>query len=252
MKREDFELEICVDSIESVIAAEQGGANRVELCNNLYEGGTTPSVGTLVKAKEKVDIDVFVMIRPRGGDFLYSEDEIQIMLKDIEKARKYGANGIVIGCLNVDGTIHSTHCKRLIESAKGLPITFHRAFDMCNNPFKALEDIQSLGISRILTSGMQNKAIDGIDLLNELINDSENSPKIMVGSGVDENNILEIAQKTNAKAFHATLREEVDSKMQYRKEGIFMGGLPEVSEFSNKFTDANRVKKLIEILSEMY
>jgi len=249
MKRDDFELEVCASSIQSAIAAANGGANRIELCDNLYEGGTTPSIGTLIRVKEKVDIDVFVMIRPRGGDFLYSTDEFEIMLKDVELVRNYGADGIVIGCLNADGTINKEQCARLIEKARDLPVTFHRAFDMCNDPFKALEEIRSLGIQRILTSGMKNKAIDGIELLSELVARSNEFPKIMVGSGVDENNIAEIAQKTNVRAFHVSLRKKEKSMMNFRREGIFMGGLSQIPEYEMNITDKIRINNIINVSS---
>lgn len=249
MQREEFEIEVCATSIQSVLAAEKGGANRIELCDNIYEGGTTPSIGTLIQVNAKANIDVFVMIRPRGGDFFYSNEEFEIMLKDVELARNYGADGFVFGCLNADGTINTVHCARLIEKAKGLPVTFHRAFDMCNDPFTALEEIRSLGIQRILTSGLKNKAIDGIELLSELVARTNEFPQIMVGSGVDESNIAEIALKTKAKAFHVSLRKKVASKMQFRKAGIFMGGLPQVPEFEISITDEARIQKVIEILS---
>lgn len=251
MKRSDFEIEVCVASIQSVLAAAEGGADRVELCDNLYEGGTTPSIGTLIQVKEKVDIDVFVMIRPRGGDFLYDDDEMEIMLKDIEQAHIHGADGFVFGCLKADGSINSEQCKKLIEQAKGLPVTFHRAFDMCNDPYTALEQLKSSGINRLLTSGLQNKAYNGLNFLAELVQKSKNSPKVMVGSGVNESNIQEIAKKTKAHSFHVTLREDVESQMEFRKEGIYMGGISQISEYSNKITSVVRLKKLIDSICQL-
>ncbi len=248
MKRQEFEIEVCANSVLSAIEAEKGGANRVELCDNLYEGGSTPSVGMIFQAKQQTSIDVFPIIRPRGGDFLYSETEMLIMLKDIAVARQMGADGFVIGCLTPEGKVDYEKCSRLIESAKGLPITFHRAFDMCDDAFEALKTIKKLGIQHILTSGQKNKAIDGIPLIAELVKAAGSDLKIMVGSGVDENNIEEIAHKTNAKAFHVSLRETYESEMIFRRESVYMGGLKEIPEFANKYTSAERVEALIKKL----
>lgn len=248
MKRTDFEIEVCANSVQSAINAEKGGADRIELCDNLYEGGTTPSAGTIIQTKESVTIDVFPIIRPRGGDFLYSEEEIQIMLKDIEWARKLEVDGFVIGCLTQDAKVDYEHTSRLIEAAKGLPITFHRAFDMTKDAFEALDTIKKLGIQRVLTSGQQNKAIEGVSLIKELVEESGDDLTIMVGSGVDEHTIEDIALKTGAKAFHLSLRESVESPMKYRRENVYMGGLKEVPEFSIKVTSTKRLKTLIQSL----
>ncbi len=250
MKRADFEIEICANSIQSVIEAAKGGADRVELCDNLYEGGTTPSLGTLILAKEKTDIDIFPIIRPRGGDFLYSETEIQLMQQDIARAKEYGADGIVIGCLTPQGEVHYEHCARLIDKAKGLPVTFHRAFDMLRKPFDALETIKKLGISRILTSGQKNKAEEGAKQIAELVQAAGKDLRIMAGSGISEQNIAFLLQETKATAFHASLRMPTESKMQYRKPDIFMGGLPQIPEYTNYFSSSKRIKKLIEIIEK--
>jgi len=250
MKRKDFEIEVCANSLLSAIAAEKGGADRVELCDNLYEGGTTPSAGMIYQAKQQISIDVFPIIRPRGGDFLYSEIEMQIMLKDIEVARQMGADGFVIGCLTAEGKVDNKNCARLIEAAKGLPITFHRAFDMCENAFKALDMIKKLGVQRILTSGQKNKAIDGVPLIAELVKAAGDKLLIMAGSGIDESNIQEIAHQSKAKAFHVSLRESYESEMIFRREHIFMGGLKEIPEYANKHTRADRLKRLIKIIED--
>lgn len=250
MNRQEFEIEVCANSVLSAIAAEKGGADRVELCDNLYEGGSTPSAGMIYQAKQQTAIDVFPIIRPRGGDFLYSETEMQIMLKDMAVARQMGADGYVIGCLTYDGKIDYEKCARLIEAAKGLPITFHRAFDMCVDAFEALEVINKLGIQRILTSGQKNKVIDGVDLISDLIKAAGNDLKIMLGSGISEDNIREIAQKTQAKAFHVSLRESYESKMIFRRENVFMGGFKEIPEYANKYTSTERLKSLIDILED--
>lgn len=248
MKRETYELEICANSIQSVIAAEQGGANRVELCDNLYEGGTTPSAGAIYLAKEKTNIDLFSIIRPRGGDFLYSKEEVNIMIKDIEVSRLMGADGIVIGCLTPKGKVDYETCARLVEASKGLPVNFHRAFDMTVDAFEAMETIQQLGIQRILTAGQKNKAIEGLTFIAQLVEKAGNKIKIMAGSGLDEHNIVEIAQATKAVAFHAAIRMPYESKMVFRRDSIFMGGLPTIPEFTNFYTSSERVRNLIQKL----
>ncbi len=251
MKRQSFEIEVCANSVISAIAAEKGGADRVELCDNLYEGGSTPSAGMIYQVKQQCSIAIFPIIRPRGGDFLYSDTEMQVMLKDIDVARQMGADGFVIGCLTAKGKVDYEKCSKLIESAKGLPITFHRAFDMCDDAFEALETIKKLDIQRILTSGQKNKAIDGTSLIAELVNVSGSDLKIMVGSGVDENNIQEIASLTNAKSFHVSLRESYESEMLFRRENLFMGGLKEIPEYAHKYTCVERLRTLNKVLEEL-
>ncbi len=245
MKRNLFEIEVCANSVLSAVAAEKGGADRVELCDNLYEGGTTPSAGMITQTKMVTSLGVFPIIRPRGGDFLYSKEEMEVMLKDIELAYNMGVDGIVIGCLLDNGKIDYEKCSRLIEAAKGLPITFHRAFDMTVDAFEALNTCIKLGVSRVLTSGQKNKAIDGVSLIAELVKHAGNSIIIMPGSGITEDNIQFIAVKTKAKAFHLSLRDSYESKMVFRRNDIFMGGTKEIPEFVNKYTSAERVSTLI-------
>lgn len=248
MKRQEFEIEVCANSVLSAIAAEKGGADRVELCDNLYEGGTTPSAAMIFQAKQQTSIDLFPIIRPRGGDFFYSEVEMQIMLKDMEIARQMGADGFVIGCLSTDGKVDYENCARLIDAAKGLPITFHRAFDLCDDAFEALDVIKELGVQRILTSGQKNKAMDGVSMITDLVKAAGSDLSIMAGSGVNEENVLDIARQTQARAFHVSLRESHESKMIFRRENVFMGGLKEIPEYANKYTDAERIKALIKLL----
>jgi copper homeostasis protein len=232
LNRKDFEIEICAGNIESVLAADMGGADRVELCENLSEGGTTPSCGSIVLSKEKCSLDVFVIIRPRGGDFVYTQIEFEVMLRDVQSAVEIGADGIVIGCLKPDGTVDSDRCSRLIETAKGLPVTFHRAFDVTPDPFKALETIKSLGVNRILTSGQKNKAEEGVELIKKLQVNAGTKLRIMPGSGINELNIQKIALSTGVNSFHASLREDV-------------------SENNYKVTSAKRVKALIKKILEL-
>ena len=251
MIRSDFEIEVCANSLDSVIASDNAGADRVELCDNILEGGTTPSAGLIYSAKLNSSIKIFTIIRPRGGDFLYTDYEMQIMLKDIETAVELGSDGIVIGCLTADGKVDYEKCARLREAAKNLPVTFHRAFDMTADAFQSVDIIKKLGITRILTSGQRNKAEEGIDLISEIVSYAGNEIKIMVGSGVTEDNILHIAKATNAKSFHVSLRENVESGMSFRRSKIGMSTADPMTEFTRLVTSQTRLSNLIRILEKI-
>jgi copper homeostasis protein len=243
-----FKLEICVDSVQSAINAQLAGADRVELCDNLVEGGTTPSYGTILSARNNLNIGLNVIIRPRGSDFLYSDQEFDIMRRDIEVCGEAGVDGIVIGILLADGTIDIERTIRLIEYASPMTVTFHRAFDMCKDPYKGLEDIISSGASRILTSGQKENAADGAELISGLVTQARERIIIMPGGGLDESNIAMIAGISGAKEFHLTGRSIVESEMVFRKPGISMGGIPGIPEFSRKVADQHRIRNIIEIL----
>ncbi len=244
----DFKLEICVDNVESAISAQSSGAHRIELCDNLMEGGTTPGYGAIVSARDNLTILVNVIIRPRGGDFLYSDIEFDIMRRDIDICGEIGIDGIVIGILRRDGTIDVDRTARLIEYARPMDATFHRAFDMCSDPIRGLEDIISTGSARLLTSGQKNSAAVGTQLIAQLINQAHNRIIIMPGAGINEANIKIIAALTGAKEFHLTGRKVIESEMAYRKEGVSMGS-PDIPEFSRKVTDPDVVKSIISILN---
>ncbi|HAN18879.1 MAG: copper homeostasis protein CutC [Bacteroidetes bacterium GWC2_33_15] len=244
-------LEICANSVESAVMAQRGGANRVELCDNIYEGGTTPSYGTIQQARKMLSIDLNIIIRPRGGDFCYSENEFEIMCNDILIAKELGVNGVVIGILKPDGSVDTERTKHLVNLANPMNTTFHRAFDVCKNPFQSLEDIVQCGCNRLLTSGQANKACQGIELIKQLIIKANERIGIMPGSGIDESNIEKIYIETGAKEFHASLRKSVKSKMDYRKDGINMGGVSSIPEYENLVTDSERVKKMIEIMKNL-
>lgn len=246
-----FRLEICVDSVESAVNAQIAGAHRVELCNDLIEGGTTPSSGTISIVREIITICLHVIIRPRGGDFLYSGKEYEIMRRDIEICGEYGVDGIVLGILNRDGSIDVDRTARLIESAHPMSATFHRAFDMCSDPVKGLEDVIATGASRLLTSGQKNRAEEGLDLITLLVQKAEERIIIMPGSGIDDLNIEKIARASGAKEFHLTGRKVIDSEMSFRREDILMGGVPGIQEFSRKIADTEKIKKIINILEEI-
>ena len=194
MRAHEIRIEACVNSVESAIEAEVGGANRVELCDNLYEGGTTPSLGGIEAARQKLRIDLNVMIRPRGGDFLYSDLELEIMKANVRAARAAGADGVVFGILEADGSVNMEQCRQLVELAGSMSTTFHRAFDMCADPFAALENLISLGIDRVLTSGQRASAVEGATLLGKLVEAARGRIIVMPGVGIDRTNIGQIIE----------------------------------------------------------
>lgn len=241
-----YQFEVCANSVESCLAAQAGGADRVELCAGIPEGGTTPSYGDIATARELLThTRLHVIIRPRGGDFLYTPLEQRIMLKDIENARRLGADGVVFGCLTPEGDIDITLMKQLLEAAQGMSVTFHRAFDVCRQPKQALETLIQLGFHRILTSGAQPTAEQGIPLLKELQAQASGRIILLAGCGVNENNIARIASETGIREFHFSAREQLTSGMQFRNEAVSMGGTVCIDEYSRPVTTAERVRKTI-------
>ena len=242
----EFKFEVCANSVESCLAAQRGGADRVELCMGIPEGGTTPSYGDILMARRLLDnIRLHVIIRPRGGDFLYSSLELEIMLKDLENARVLGADGVVFGCLTRNGEVDIPSMKILMDASQGMSVTFHRAFDVCRNPIEALEQIIDLGCDRILTSGQQATAELGIPLLRQLQQQAGNRVILMAGCGVNENNIAKIAAETGIHEFHFSARETVESGIIYRNENVSMGGTVRISEFERNVTTHARVEATI-------
>lgn len=237
-------VEIVVYNIASALKAQEGGADRVELCDNPGEGGTTPSFGTVEVVRANLGIDVYVMIRPRGGDFCYSSYEFHAMKRDIYQAQKLSVDGIVLGILNPDGTIDKKRCKELIDKARPLKVTCHRAFDMTRDPFQALEDCIEVGFDRILTSGGQMQAVQGAALIGELIKRANGRISIMPGSGVNENTVEEIVAKTGTTEIHFSAAATTDSLMQYRNPAIAGMGSDEGSEFKLKTVDPERIKAI--------
>ncbi len=239
-------IEICANSVESALIAQQAGAHRVELCAGMPEGGTTPSYGEIALARNLLQqTKLHVIIRPRGGDFLYTPLEQEIMLRDIKMAKEIGVDGVVIGSLNPNGSINIPVMQKLMEEAKGLSVTFHRAFDRCYEPKKALEQIIELGVERILTSGQQPTAEHGIPLIKEMVEQASGRIIIMPGCGVNAANIKKIAQQTGAKEFHLSGRSVVESGMQFRNTNVSMGGAVTINEFQRELTDINKVKEAI-------
>jgi len=208
-------IEIATSDFLTTKSAVEGGADRVELCANLAEGGTTPSYAHIKKCRETFDIALFPIIRPRGGDFLYTKDEFEIMKNDIKLCKELGCEGIVIGLLNMDGTIDMTRTSELIELAYPLEVTFHRAFDRCKDPFAALEELIEIGCQRILTSGQKPTVSEGVDLIVKLNKKADDRIIILPGSGVRKDNIKMLAEKTGCIEFHSSLRGKAKSPMQF-------------------------------------
>ena len=210
-----FELEvIAFDAVSCQLAAENG-ADRIELCANPHEGGTTPSYGMMKAARKSTHIQVFPIIRPRGGDFLYTKEEFEVMKDDIKSAQDIGCEGVVIGILSDDGTIDIERCQELVSLAGCMEVTFHRAFDRVKDPLLSLEQIIAIGCKRILSSGLFPTAIEGSSVLRALVTQADGRIKIMPGSGVRSNNIVQLANDTGAICFHSSARKSLDSQMQY-------------------------------------
>ena len=246
MERSEFKIEICVNSVQSCVEASLGGADRVELCAGIPEGGTTPSAGMIRSARESVGIGMNVIIRPRGGDFLYSEEEVRQMLYDIETAKDLGADGLVFGALCPDGEIDMRVMSRLMSAAGNLPVTFHRAFDHAKDPLGALENIISLGCARILTSGQRANAELGAGLLSLLVEKAGRRIIIMPGCGVNASNIRQIATVSGAREFHFSARKPVESRMVYRNPAATMGDGSD--DYSVPVTSSDIVRETIAAL----
>lgn len=223
-------LEVCVDSVESAVSAAAGGATRLELCANLVIGGTSPDEDLFRMVRERVDIPIRALLRPRFGDFLYTEEEFELLRRQVSRFSALGADGVVIGVLKPDGTLDEPRMAELIALAKGCGVTLHRAFDVCRDPFQALEAAKRLGIDTILTSGQQASCTQGAALLKELVKKSEGAPQILIGAGVSAEVIRTIGQMTGADAFHLSGKRTQASGMEFRREGVPMG-LPGISEF---------------------
>ncbi len=240
-------IEVCVTSVQSAINAQIGGALRVELVDNLIEGGTTPSPGTIILARKRLSIGLFVMIRPRGGDFCYSDLEFEIMVEDVKAAREMGADGVVAGILLPDGNIDVERMQILRDLADGIGFTCHRAFDMTVDKFKALEDLIGIGVDRILTSGGKNKAPDGKELIRQIIDQADGRIMIMPGSGVNEETILALREHTGASEFHVTGRSLYPGIMEFRNPDVSMGDNVTVPEYDQWITDPEKIKKIVEL-----
>jgi copper homeostasis protein len=240
-----YKIEIATSDYSTTQAAVAGGADRIELCANLCEGGTTASYGTIMACRKDFDVLLYPIIRPRGGDFLYSDAEFSVMLQDVEMCRQTGCDGVVIGMLLADGNIDIKRTAQLVEAAYPLGVTFHRAFDRCADSFKAVSQLIEIGCERILTSGQQPKAIDALSLITSLNQFAAGGIVIMPGSGVNKDNVRQIADATGCSEFHASLRGQRPSEMEY----IHPSFAGDAESYVNNFVDANAVKGLREALS---
>uniref|UniRef100_A0A8C6SWI7 Copper homeostasis protein cutC homolog n=1 Tax=Neogobius melanostomus TaxID=47308 RepID=A0A8C6SWI7_9GOBI len=230
-----FLMEVCVDCVESAVNAERGGAGRLELCSSLLEGGLLHIV------KQYVKIPVYVMIRPRGGDFLYSDYEVEVMKKDIELMKLNGANGLVLGALTEDGRVDAELCMELL----GMPIPFHSAaFDMVHDPTIALETLVSLGVQRVLTSGCDTTALEGLPLIKRLIDQAKGRIVIMPGGGITERNLQRVLEGSGAQEFHCSARSSKDSAMKFRNTSVSMGASFSACEYSLKVADVGKIRAL--------
>ena len=245
-------LEVCANSVNSAVSAEKGGARRIELCDNITEGGITPSHGAIMSARRKMSVDLYVIIRPRGGDFLYDDTEYCIMKYNVELCKSAGADGIVTGILNSDGSVDVKRTELLVRLAYPMKVTFHRAFDMSRDPFKALDDIISIGCSRVLTSGQKEKAVQGEKLISELIQYAGNKISVMPGSGINEKNIERLVKRTGAREYHVSLRDSVKSLMKFKRNSISMSGGKNKSEYYIDVTNPERVRRVLKLAERAF
>jgi len=243
--RNGITIEVCVDSVESAVAAAEGGADRVELCSDLIEGGLTPSYGTLKVARRSVGIGIMAMIRPRGGDFCYSDAEFASMEEDLEAAKKAGADGLVLGLLCPDGTVDRERTAALIQRARPLPVTFHRAFDMTRDPFEAVETLMALGVDRVLTSGQEATVVEGLELIAELVSRASGRIVVMPGGGITARNVGRVIARSLAREVHFACSAASEGRMRYRNTRVFMGGTLRPPEYALEVTRAEDVARTI-------
>ncbi len=244
-------LEVCAGSVQSAVAARDGGAQRIELCGALEVGGITPSIGLLKSVRSIEGLRLHVLIRSRGGDFHYSDDEISVMEEDIRIARGEGADGVVIGALNADGTIDERAVERLVKAADGLSVTFHRAFDVAAHPFDSLERIINLGCDRLLTSGQAATALEGAEMIRQLHEHSAGRIILMPGCGVNSRNAADILRQTGTNEIHASARCLVKSQMTFRHSGVSMGSSEDdaFDRYETNLEEVHRIAQQIAALS---
>ncbi len=242
--------EVVVYNIESAFKAQEGGADRIELCDNPADGGTTPSGGVVEVVRKNMNLDVFVMLRPRGGDFCYSSYEFHTMKRDLLQFQKISVDGFVLGILLPDGSLDKKRCKELIDLARPLPVTCHRAFDMSRDPLKTLEDCIEVGFARILTSGGKAKADQGVGMLTELVKAAKGRIHIMAGSGVNEQTVTQIVKMTGVRDVHFSATASRPSIMAYQNPDIAAMGEQGVSEYVVRTVDPERVRRIRALASQ--
>ena len=243
-------LEVCCGSADSAVAATQAGADRIELCDNLVEGGTTPSVGALEFAADKAGIPVMAMIRPRGGDFLYSELEFEVMLRDAQVLAEAGAAGLVFGVLDSDGRIDRRRASLLMELVRPLPVTFHRAFDLSRDLEESLEVLLEVGVDRVLTSVGQARVIDGLDHLSALIERAGDKMVVMPAGGIRPHNILEVVAVPGVTEVHLGVTRTRASGMNYHRAGVHMGSAYEPDEYVVQVADIDMITFMKSTMAE--
>lgn len=244
-------LECCVDSVESAMEAEKGGAGRLELCAALVIGGISPGSALFEEVTKRCSLPIRVLLRPRFGDFLYTEYEFEILKKEVALFREKGAEGVVIGCLREDGSLHLERMRELIQTAGGMKITLHRAFDVCADPLRVYEQAGELGIDTILTSGQEESCLQGMPLIKKLSEQrrKKGGPQIMAGAGVTPDVIRKFLEETDITSYHLSAKRTMDSGMRYRRQGVPMG-LPSLSEYCVFRTDSRIVAEAKKILKE--
>lgn len=243
-------LEACVDSVESAVIATGSGADRLELCANLMIGGTTPTLATFNRVRERCTNIINVLIRPRFGDFCYTEDEFEIIREEIRQFKKAGANGVVVGILKPDGNLNISQMQELVAEAGDMTVTLHRAFDVCKDPFRTLEEAVNLGIDTILTSGQANSCVAGKKCLTELVRLAGDRIEILAGSGVKSENIEELHKETGVKSFHMSGKVVLDSVMIFRKNEVHMG-LDSLSEYDIWRTSESSIRNAVKIIEKL-
>lgn len=244
-------LEACVDSVESALAAQAGGAHRVELCEDLLEGGTTPSAGMIEVCRERLQIPVHVLIRPRGGDFVYSDVELEVMQRDIALVRRLGAQGVVIGALRPDGTVDVERTRAMLGVARPLSVTFHRAFDFTPDADAALDTLIALGVDRVLTSGQAPSARKGTRVLARLVARAGGRIGILAGGSVSEEDIAEIAQRSGVREVHVRATALLESPTSYRPQHLSLQKQPLPNEFDRAVTDPERIRRISDLLRKL-
>ncbi|GAA5221200.1 copper homeostasis protein CutC [Membranihabitans marinus] len=244
-----MKIEIAANSLQSALIADQAGAHRIELCSNLEIGGTTPSPGQILCTKAEVKIPINVLIRPRGGDFIYSPSEMKEISSTIQFCKEVGVHGIVIGFVTKDGCIDIDKTKEIITLAGNMDITFHRAFDQCLDQEKALTDLIELGIPRVLTSGGKNSVSEGVKQLQSLVKLAGDDIIVMPGGGINENNILDVYEYTQAKEFHLSGKIDVKSTMEYRNKSLTLVNLEDIHDYNYLQTNGEKIERLIKRIS---
>lgn len=243
-------IEIAANSLQSALNAQDGGASRIELCSALELGGITPGAGLIRKVRQALDIPVFVLIRPRSGDFIFTDREMEVMLEDVKFCVSEGIDGIVWGGLNADGTIDEDRLKIMKREANGLQFTFHRAFDHCVDPLEGLNTLIKNKIDRLLTSGQASNVVDGRMMIKKLINEAKGRITVMPGCGLNENNIQPIAAFTGATEFHASMKSLVKSQAQFNHKNVLLSSGADIPEHDYFISDRNKIEKLVSALKD--